>query len=173
MEFIETVPYVIFYKQGKENVVADALSRRYVLLSTLDAKLLGFKHIKDLYVGDPNFASIFIACEEEAFNKFYRHEGFLFREKRLCVPQCSMRELLLKESHSGGLMGHFGVTKTLDILTEHFYWPHMRRDVERICSCCITCRQAKSRVMPHGLYTPLPFPSEPWNDIFMDFVLGQ
>uniref|UniRef100_A0A2N9GYW5 Reverse transcriptase n=1 Tax=Fagus sylvatica TaxID=28930 RepID=A0A2N9GYW5_FAGSY len=28
MEFIETFPYVIKYKQGKENIVADALSRR-------------------------------------------------------------------------------------------------------------------------------------------------
>jgi len=46
VEFIETFSYVIRYKQRKENVVADALSRRYALLSTLDAKLLGFEHIK-------------------------------------------------------------------------------------------------------------------------------
>ena len=69
-------------------------------------------------------------------------------------------------------MGHFGVHKTLDILFEHFYWPRMRRDVERICSRCIACRQAKSKSMPHGLYTPLPVPTEPWVDISMDFVLG-
>jgi hypothetical protein len=49
VEFVETFPHVIRYKQGKENVVADALSRRYALLSTLDAKLLGFEHIKELY----------------------------------------------------------------------------------------------------------------------------
>ena len=48
MEFIETFSHVIRYKQGKENVVADALSRKYVLISTLDAKLLGFEHIKEL-----------------------------------------------------------------------------------------------------------------------------
>ncbi|PKI59295.1 hypothetical protein CRG98_020315 [Punica granatum] len=35
VEFIETFPYVIRYKQGKENVVGNALSRRYALLSTL------------------------------------------------------------------------------------------------------------------------------------------
>ena len=104
--------------------------------------------------------------------KFYKHEGFLFRGNQICVPACSLRELLVRESHSGGLMSHFGVLKTLDILSEHFYWPRMRRDVERICSKCIACRKAKSKSMPHGLYTPLPVPTEPWVDISMDFVLG-
>ena len=96
----------------------------------------------------------------------------MFRENKLCIPNCSVRDLLVRESHGGGLMGHFGVTKTLAVLQEHFYWPHMKRDVERICGRCVTCRQAKSRVQPHGLYTPLPIPSEPWIDISMDFVLG-
>ncbi|XP_040955925.1 uncharacterized protein, partial [Gossypium hirsutum] len=128
VEFIETFPYVIQYKTGKDNVVADALSRRY--------------------------------------------DGFLFRLNRLCIPKCSMRELLIHEAHSGGLMGHFGVAKTLDILQEHFHWPHMKKDVEKVCSKCITCKQAKSKVMPHGLYTPLPIPTSPWVDLSMDFILG-
>ncbi|XP_052173798.1 uncharacterized protein LOC127789074 [Diospyros lotus] len=128
MEFIEPFPYVIKYKQGKENVVADALSRRV--------------------------------------------EGYLFKENKLCVPQCSIRELLVREAHGGGLMGHFGEKKTLDVLHEHFFWPKMKRDVKRICDKCITCRKAKSKVLPHGLYKPLLVPNEPWVDISMDFVLG-
>jgi hypothetical protein len=146
VEFIETFPYVIRYKQGKENVVADALSRRYALLSTLDVKLLGFEHIKELYAEDHKFCEEYRACEKIASGKFFRLDGFLFRENKLCVPNCSMRELLVQESHGGGLMGHFGVAKTLAILQEHFYWPHMKRDVERICDRCVTCRQAKSKV---------------------------
>ncbi|KAH9680122.1 Endonuclease [Citrus sinensis] len=128
VEFIETFPYVIRFKQGKENIVADALS-----------------------------------C---------RHDGYLFQENKLCVPNCSLRDLLVRESHGGGLMGHFGVVKTLAVLQEHFYWPHMKRDVERLCGRRVTCRQAKSKVQPYGLYTPLPIRSAPWTDISMDFVLG-
>jgi hypothetical protein len=172
MESIETFPYVIKYKQGKENIVADALSQRYALVSTLNAKLFGFEYVKELYVNDDDFASVFGACEKAAFGKFYRLDGYLFRENRLCVPNSSMRELLVREAHGGGLMGHFGVRKTLDVLHEHFFWPKMKRDVKRVYARCVTCRQAKSRVLPHGLYTPLPVPSAPWVDISMDFVLG-
>ena len=67
MEFLEPFPYVIKYKQGKENVVADALSRRYTLLSTLDAKLLGFEQIKDLYPLDQDISDLYLACEKVAF----------------------------------------------------------------------------------------------------------
>ena len=116
MEFIETCPYVIQYKQGKENVVTDALSRRYALLFTLDAKLLGFEHIKELYAEDHEFCEEYRACEKIASGKFFKFDGFLFRENKLCVPNCSMRELLMQESHGRGLMRHFGVAKTLAIL---------------------------------------------------------
>jgi hypothetical protein len=172
LEYIETFPYVIRYKQGKENIVADALSRRYVLLTSMSAKLLGFEYVKDMYADDADFSDVYKACDKTAFGKFYKHDGYLFKESKLCVPSCSMRELLVREAHGGGLMGHFGVKKTLDILHEHFFWPKMKKDVNRICGGCITCRKAKSKVLPHGLYTPLPVPSEPWVDISMDFVLG-
>lgn len=35
------------------------------------------------------------------------------KKKILCVPKGFIRELLVKEAHKGGLMGHFGVSKTL------------------------------------------------------------
>jgi hypothetical protein len=80
--------------------------------------------------------------------------------------------LLLQEAHGGGLMGHFGVKKTEDILAAHFFWPKMRRDVVRFVARCTTCQKAKSRLNPHGLCMPLPTPSVHWEDISMDFVLG-
>nr|XP_025661376.1 uncharacterized protein LOC112756991 [Arachis hypogaea] len=156
VEFIETFSYVIAFKQGKENVVADALSWRYGLITTLTSKLLGFEFLKELYATDSDFSTIYAFCEHSAFNKFYRHEGFLFRGNRICVPACSMRDLLVLESYNGGLVGHFGVHKTFDVLSEYFYQPRMRRDVEKFCAKCIACKQAKSKSLPHGLYAPLP-----------------
>ncbi|KAK1681384.1 hypothetical protein QYE76_042232 [Lolium multiflorum] len=42
------------------------------------------------------------------------------------------KEIQKQESHAGGLMGHFGREKTLLMLADHFYWPKMRRDVDRV-----------------------------------------
>jgi hypothetical protein len=59
------------------------------------------------------------------------NDGYLFRANRLCIPVGSVRLLLLQEAHGGGLMGHFGAKKTEVVLSTHFFWPHLRHDVER------------------------------------------
>ncbi|XP_071917089.1 uncharacterized protein [Coffea arabica] len=170
--FIDSFAFVIKYKVGKTNVVADALSRRYTLITTLDTKLLGFEFIKDLYAADLDFGEIFTTLPRVTCEHYSMSQGFLYYKGKLCIPMCSMRLLLVREAHGGGLMGHFGVAKTLSILQEHFYWPRMKRDVERHTQRCVTCHQAKSKVHPYGLYTPLPIPHEPYVDLSMDFVLG-
>ncbi|KAJ8760878.1 hypothetical protein K2173_021916 [Erythroxylum novogranatense] len=81
----KTFPYVVKYKQGKENVIADALSRRYALISSLSSKLIGFEYIKDLYKSDSDFANVYDACEQVAFQKFYRNDRYLFRDNKLCL----------------------------------------------------------------------------------------
>ncbi|XP_019082606.1 PREDICTED: uncharacterized protein LOC104704607 [Camelina sativa] len=168
----ELYALVIKYKKGKENVVADALSRRYALIATMEAKVMGFEHIKELYKDDPELGECYKEYGKGAYQAFYLQDGFLFRDKRLCIPQGSIRELILTEAHGGGLMGHFGVDKTLAVVMEHFFWPHLKKDVERFCARCIVCHKEKSRLHPHGLYLPLHIPTAPWVDISMDFVLG-
>ena len=132
---------------------------------------MGFEHLKELYVGDDDFGDIYALCENFGKDDFYRHDGFLFKGSRLYVSQSSVRELLVREAHSRGLLGHFGDIKPLEILYPHFYWPRLKRDVERVYERCIKYKQAKSKLNPHGLYTPLPILKAPWVDVSMDFVL--
>jgi hypothetical protein len=64
VEFIETFPYIIKYKKGKENVIADALSRCYIMLSQLDYKFFGLEPIKELYATDVDFKDAYENCRE-------------------------------------------------------------------------------------------------------------
>ncbi|RDY13741.1 hypothetical protein CR513_01297, partial [Mucuna pruriens] len=111
VEFLEQFPYVIRQKQGKTNILVDALSRRHTLLAMLETKLMGFKSLKDLYMDDNDFK--YDHCVVLANGGFFRHEDFLFKEKKLYVPKSSIRELLVKEACEGGLMGPFCCTKNI------------------------------------------------------------
>ncbi|WVZ89884.1 hypothetical protein U9M48_036233 [Paspalum notatum var. saurae] len=173
VEFIESFPYIIKHKNGKDNVIANALSRRYTMLSQLDFKIFGLQTVKDQYVDDADFKDVFAHCiNGKPWRTFHIQDGFLFHANKLCVPASSVRLLLLQEAHRGGLMGHFGVYKMHEVLAAHIFWPRMRADVERLVARCTTCQKAKSRLNNHGLYMPLPVPTFPWLDISMDFVLG-
>jgi hypothetical protein len=96
VEFIESFPYVIKHKKGKENVIANALSRRYALLTQLDCKIFGLETIKDQYVHDADFKDGFLHCKDgKTWNKFIFNDGFVFRANKLCILASSIRLLLL------------------------------------------------------------------------------
>ncbi|XP_039039058.1 uncharacterized protein LOC120176790 [Hibiscus syriacus] len=127
---------------------------------------------KEIFICHYDFGERYMSCEKSAYEKFYRHNGYLFKEGRIYIPQGSIREVLVREAHEGGIIVHSGVTKTLHILKEHIFWSKMHRDVERICERCVTCKKAKSKVLLHGMHLPLLIPDSSWLDISMDFVLG-
>ena len=128
------------------------------MLSQLDFKIFGLQTLKGQYEHDTDFKDVLLNCKEgQTWNKFILNDDFVFRANKICIPTSSVRLLLLQEAHGGGLMGYFGVKKTEDILASHFFWPKMRRDVERFVAHCTTCQQAKSRLNPHGLYMPSLF----------------
>jgi hypothetical protein len=119
--------------------------------------------IKEQHLHAAEFKYVLQNCRDgRTWNKFILSDGFVFRANKLCIPDSSVHLLLLQEALGGGLMGHFSVKKTEDALASHFFWPRMRRDVERFVACCTTCQKAKSHLNPHGLYMPLPLPSVPW-----------
>jgi hypothetical protein len=65
-----------------------------------------------------------------------------------------------------------GIDKTMTLVRERYFWPSINKDVKKFVECCRICQLAKGRSQNTGLYTPLPVPERPWEDISMDFVLG-
>lgn len=77
VEFVESFPYIVKYKKGKEAAVADALPRNSVLLNQSEVKVLGLEAIKDLYATDLVFAEPYLKCH-------HLHDGFLFGANKSC-----------------------------------------------------------------------------------------
>jgi transposase InsO family protein len=82
-----------------------------------------------------------------------------------------MRENLLKEKHSGGLLEHFSYDKTFTKLNESYFWLGMRADVKIFVDSCRICQHSKGKRPNAGFYQPLPIPERPWDVVSMDFIL--
>jgi hypothetical protein len=66
--------------------MANALSRRHSLLSTMQVQVLGFEVLKELYKNDPDFGNMWENCSKGSSNHFLVQEGFLFKNNKLCIP---------------------------------------------------------------------------------------
>lgn len=102
------------------------------------------------------------------------HDGLLFFRQRYYInPQSSLKSALLHEFHTTPLAGHAGVKGTLVCLLSVFFWPNMRRNVEKLVAASLICQQTKySTQAPTGLLQPLPISSLVSNEVTMDFIRG-
>ena len=104
-------------------------------------------------------------------NQFMFRDGFLFRYNLLYVPEGPCRFRIVKECHDDALAGHFGVAKTLELISRSYWWPQPWKLVKEFVKTCDTCARAKAvHHRPYGLLQPLPNPDRPWASISTDFI---
>jgi hypothetical protein len=169
---------VLKHGSGKSNKVVDALSRQIALLNTMSVEVVSLKCIKTLYEKYADLLEAWKACKEPwsldrtPYLDYHIQHGFLFKNQRLCIPRSSIRLNLIKELHSGGLGGHFGMDKTIALVNYMYFWPNFNKDVRNFVEGCRIFQLAKGKSQNTRLYTPLTVPKGPWEDVSMDFSLG-
>ncbi|CAN6567559.1 unnamed protein product [Malus baccata var. baccata] len=173
-EFLAEFDYKLEYKQGKENVVADALSRRVELMATVlkpQSHLLG--RVREGLSHDVQSKNIVEFVKDGKTRRFWLEDGLLYTKgKRIYIPKWgSLRKEILKECHDSMWAGHPGTHRTLALVSGVYYWPQMRDDVDSYVKTCLVCQQDKvEQRQPGGLLEPLPTPSRPWECLTMDFI---
>ena len=96
---------------------------------------MGFDLLKRDYPSCKDFSIIYadlMAGQHAEYLKFSLYDSYLFKGTRLCLPNTSIREEVIRELHSSGAVGHFGRDKTIAMVEDRFYWPSLKRDVARI-----------------------------------------
>jgi hypothetical protein len=172
------------YRQGRLNVIADALCRRdgeEPLLSTLpDAapslaalSVPAFQLFADLR--DELETSAELRTHRDAIaagaqgDAWRVHDGLIIHNGRVFVPATAqVLDDILRLAHTGA---HEGIQKTLQRLRAEFYVEHDRRVVRDFVMSCATCQRNKTEALhPAVLLQPLPMPSRVWADISIDFI---
>ncbi|KAJ4789708.1 polyprotein [Rhynchospora pubera] len=173
--------YRIEYKKGKENVVADALSRKVrhnevsEALAVTELIPTWVEELKSSYENDVWVQELKRKFERgELTSNYTLHQGLMRYKNRICVgDNGSWRVKLLKEVHNSSLGGHAGVLGTYQRLKKMFYWPQLKESVHDYVRKCEVCQMNKVEHVPSpGLLQPLPIPEQAWNSISMDFVTG-
>ncbi|GKB45723.1 putative reverse transcriptase domain-containing protein [Tanacetum coccineum] len=129
----------------------------------------GLDVIRDMVTVDPYFLVVLRGVQAGEKPDFFLHNGFLFKGNQLCIPDSSLRLQIIKELHDEG---HVGRDRTLQLAQASYFWPTIRKEVDRYVKRCRVCQVSKGTATNAGLYMPLPVPLQPWVDISMDFVLG-
>ena len=174
MKYLQDYTFIVRHRKGKDNVVADALSHRKYPLTLMRVQVTSFEFWKDSYTTCLDFGPIIHALDlgtNHEHRDYLRTEGYIFFKNRMCVPCTSLLDQFTWECHSWGLVGNFGRDKTIMAIEHQFYWPSLKCDVGNIVTQCRACAFAKQVLKTVGLYTPLPMPAQPWDDVSMDFWL--
>jgi RNase H-like domain found in reverse transcriptase/Integrase zinc binding domain/Chromo (CHRromatin Organisation MOdifier) domain len=179
--------FTIEHIKGKENIVADALSRRpdyqentgateaTNLLKEDNGKLIINKIMMvSTHINDEGLKERIKTSMKEHHQKdtlFEDNEGYLRFNGMIFVPK-NMEEETIRKHHDGNEHGHTGIARTMEKIQREYYFPGMYRKIKRYITKCESCNKNKyTHQKPFGkMITEEWQPTRPWQKITTDFV---
>lgn len=180
---------------GKQNVIADALSRYPIESKIADdsedtsefvcfvdhTSLVSLSDVVEANKADNDFLCVKDGIAHNWPHKYkriiphYYHlrhtlclsddSTILFNGSKIIVPSC-LRSKVLHECH----VTHMGRTKMKEILRSCFYWPNINRDVDEHVRRCFSCTVYSSSNKHTPMKAVTNAVNEPWNTIGIDIV---
>ncbi|GJU05633.1 putative reverse transcriptase domain-containing protein [Tanacetum coccineum] len=145
----------IRYHPGKENVVADALSRK---------ERLKLRRVRAMAMTiQTGIREKIQATQSEAF----KQENTLTESLHGLDHQMEKKEAHIYKFSKV----HLGADKMYHDLQDMYWWPGMKRDIATYVSKCLTCSKVKAEHQrPPGLLQQPEIPEWKWDKIIMDFI---
>ena len=159
--------FILSYRPGSRNAKPDALSR---VFQKAEAPV---EDTKPILPNSCVVAALTWGIEEQVRAAARDQPG-----PSTCPTDClfvpgNLRSQVIQWGHSSHLACHPGVTRTIRLLSQRFWWPSLIRDVQDFVRACPICTRNKTTNRPPaGLLQPLPVPKRPWSHLSLDFVTG-
>jgi hypothetical protein len=137
--------YKIEYKKGKENKVADALSR-----APHSTQIMAISHVIPVWIEQVtesyNTDAICLdlitkpRINSQAVPNFTLSNGLLRHEGKLVIGAAgNLRHKLLEAFHKSALGGHSGERATYQKIKLVVYWPKLHQQVKEFVKACPIC----------------------------------
>jgi hypothetical protein len=173
--------FEIIYKKGKQNVVADALSRKD---EDVEAFLCAISIIqpdwiieaRDEWKNDENVWTLIQRLQQDssASDTFtWKNDSLWYKDHLYLCKNSQLKQKVLLELHTSLVGGHSGFLKTYHRVKKEFFWDGLKTDVQRFVAECLVFQQNKvETIKTPGLLQPLAIPSQRWEEVSMDFITG-
>nr|GEW32333.1 putative reverse transcriptase domain-containing protein [Tanacetum cinerariifolium] len=162
LELLADYDYGVRYHPEKENVVADALSQKWIIKSH---RVKPLQALKEENVQAKNLQGM-----EKAFEM--RTDGTPCIKNQRWLPLFgNLRNLIIHESHKSKYSIHLGSNKMYQDLKKLYWWPNMKAIIAKFVGKCLTYSRVKRECQkPSGLLIQPKVPIWKWERITMDFV---
>ena len=104
--------------------------------------------------------SPFISVKDE----LYEAKGLVYRINQIVLPN-KLQKKMIKIAHE---MGHFGKTKTKQMLRSKYWFPTMNMMIDELIGRCFECQVATKQHTEEPI-KPTVIPQKPWEEIAIDF----
>ena len=189
--YIEEYSPDLTFIAGKDNVVADALSRLPrtddVTEDTVDAyyNIFNFESNESNFDSHPLSYSHLAAAQQSArdVKKLLKSENSNFHVKefhgggKTCQLACYKDKILVPQKlhrhvidwyHT--VLCHPGINRTEETISQHLWWPEMRKEITNYVRACPTCQKNKRKIKKYGHLPPKEAESKPWDKMCIDLI---
>jgi hypothetical protein len=128
------------------------------------------EQVRDAYQHDDWFAD----PENTRGLRFDAAAGVWLRNDAVVVPaDAALRRRIMHAIHADPMAGHRGGKKSAEALGRAFWWLGSDGEMRRYAQTCDTCLRMKpEQRRPAGPLQPLPVPTQPWESVTTDMVVG-
>ncbi|GFO49293.1 integrase core domain protein [Plakobranchus ocellatus] len=186
--------YTVEYRQGKHNLVADALSRLSMrsaqsalhhpthdhVVGALQTDHLSLLDVKSATKRDSTLSTVLhfvssgwpikksLAPDIQQFfavrDELQTEDQCLLRENRIVLPTALRRRLLAK-AHEG----HPGIVGMKRKLRQSYWWPGQDKDIENFVKHCAGCQLSDKSLAPANVSpNSIPLPESSWQKVAID-----
>ncbi|XP_041451796.1 uncharacterized protein K02A2.6-like [Drosophila obscura] len=175
---LQAYDFEIEHPKGKDNVVADMLSRPFDVeaIDFLDFDTTAFE--AEEYQGRIET----VQQDRDNFPDLKVEDGLLFRRTQFARPELeefqwklwipeALTNTLIQEAHDSDVAMHGGIARTLGRLRQYYYWPRMTVQVKAYVTGCETCRETKhSTQIKRPLMGAETVTERPIQKLYLDFL---
>ena len=177
------------YLPGKQNYVADALSRNVFLTSVFPC--MDMDELKREQRDDPLWSNVISYLTHDIANltvklpvplrELFMHDGLLCRSATLGVPARSVTQVVvphklipnvLRLVHDTPQLAHPAKDRCLKQTRLRYFWPCMAKDIALYINRCLVCNSHKGTASAPQRVLQYPKPNQPWERVSMDTLGG-